>query len=54
MEDGVQNKGYNGRLQDYKINMNVFNYTEYGSLEWPSIYNVILNHLSLNTKVHFL
>ena len=31
MEDGVQNKGYNGRLQDYKINMNVFNYTEYGS-----------------------
>ena len=29
--DGVQNKGYNGRLQDYHINMNVFNNAEYGS-----------------------
>ena len=29
--DGVQNKGYNGRLQDYKINMSVFNHAENGS-----------------------
>ena len=31
MGDGVQNKGYNGRLQDYKINMSVFNHAENGS-----------------------
>ena len=29
--DGVQNKGYNGRLQDYKISMSVFNHAENGS-----------------------
>ena len=29
--DGVQNKGYNGRMQDYDINMSVFNYAEFGS-----------------------
>ena len=31
LRNGVQNKGYNGRIQDYDINMSVFNYAEFGS-----------------------